>query len=185
MTIQPKHLAPITFVCDVAVDGYSPVPFLAGETYASQVVDRTASPTFAEYVTLSFGSDDETLSGDVDIYVYGDIGPGGTPSEFDENWNYWQVTQANIATPKWSVSANLWGQPLTSLPLKLIGTLTLSGPGWYRRPFVFNVATAFGGVVPPRWAVVVHNKSSHGLFGEGPNGQRAWGQAVGMVAESV
>jgi len=185
MTIQPKYLAPVTFFHDVEVDGYTPVPFVAGGVYASQIIDRTASPTFAEFVTLTFSSDVDPISGEVDIYVYSDIGPGGTPYENDANWIFPQVVQANVASPKWSVSASLSGVPISTLPLKLVGTMTLANAGWLTRPYTFNVASVFGGIVPPRWAVVVHNKSTFGLIGEGPNGQKAWGQVVGMVAESV
>ena len=186
MTIQPKYLAPVTFFHDVAGDGYTPVPFVAGGVYASQIIDRTVSPTFAEFVTLTFSSTEaETLSGEVDIYVYSDIGPGGPPGENGENWIFWPVVLANAASPKWSVSASLYGVPISTLPLKLVGTMTLANAGWHTRPYTFNVASVFGGIVPPRWAVVVHNKSTFDLGGEGPNGQKAWGQVVGVVAESV
>jgi hypothetical protein len=63
--------------------------------------------------------------------------------------------------------------------------MTLADEGWMMRPYTFNVASVFGGIVPPRWAVVIDNKSTHAIYGNGPNGQVAWGQVIGVVAETV
>lgn len=184
--IRPKYLP--TVVAQPELDGLNPVPFAAETLYSTPLVDRSATPTFAEFVRLGFlywGS----TSGEVDIYVYFDFGDNtASPPEGDinrSNWTVANVVNAEFATPKWKV--DMFAQPpIESWPAKLVHTFTVE-PATENYSYSFNVASVMGGMIPPRFAVLLHNK----IVGETlqPYGHssmlKAWCQIYGVQAEVV
>lgn len=184
MLIKPKYLP--TVVAHQEFDEFGDaVAFAPGKAYATQVVDRTLTPTFAEIVNVLIHPVSGTLTGTLDFYVYVDYGDNSaSPPDADENkqnWVYNPFVDAGFAVPKWSVNL-AWGKPL----MKKQGSFDISAVGLNEPIFhTFNVATVLGGVVPPRFGILLANNTLANLVGQGTQGEKSWCQILGVQAESV
>jgi len=183
--LKPKYLTPITAHFD---DDGDPVPFLTGNMYSSPLVDRTTTPTFAEYVQLGFWCDAAVPNNGVEVYIYSDMGDNhSNPPESDSdkrNWINESVTTAGTQFVKWKVTPEITSTTALSSMVKHVGTLDFLAQ-YDSSYMLFNVATYFGGIIPPRFAILVKNNTGDDIIFYGPNGQSAWCQILGVQAEVV
>lgn len=175
-TIRPKFLTPIQI--DHAVVDYVVAPFVDGAIYTSGLINRSAAATFAELVTVAFTYDTGTPDGVVEIWVYGDYGAFvyGT-------YDSWAFSQPNQSA---SAVVDMYGAHISSIGAIKAGEINMVGVAAYeKRLLKFNVASVFGGAIPPRYAILVKNDSGVSVVGNGPNGQDAWCIIQGVQAETV
>lgn len=187
MIIKPKILPTKVFFPEYSAPS-TPVNFTAGKIYATDVIDRSASPTFAELVEIGLRAASGTVTGDVKVYVYGSFTgnsttlPGyanepGTATAFYDG----QVTLSpkNAPAGRWLVNDTLTG-PTTGW--KLAGSFTPAEATGKPSYFSFNVASLFGGVVPMKFVILAHNNTSGDLMSIASN---HWCQVTGMQVETV
>lgn len=173
--IRPKLLTPITVLHEL--DGPNAVEFAAATSYVSGLIDRSAQPTFAELVRVGFrrGAGAAPV-GAVGVWVYYDYGSG---TAFVNTSKYPDTVSGATSGSIDPAADNLIHA----------GDIEFDGSeGYWRRFLSFNVAKLFGGVVPPRWALVVHNNTGAPIVGNGftgGDGSKYWAAIQGYQAESL
>lgn len=114
----------------------------------SAAIDNTTNLFLHALVFLKIKSASASTSstGYVNVYAYGTADGGTTYSD--------------------AVTGTDAGQTLTSPPnLRLIGTMNMVANAVTYDAGPFDVATAFGGVLPDHWGIVVENKSGAAFDG--------------------
>lgn len=186
MIIKPKILPTKVFFPQYSAPS-TPVDFAAGKIYATDVIDRTTSPTFAELVEIGLRASAGTVTGDVKVYVYGSFTgnttsvPGYTnePTTATAFYDGQVILSPKNAPNKWQINDTLT-DPTTGW--KLAGSFTPAAATGKPSYFSFNVASLFGGVVPMKFVILAHNNTDGALKAMASN---HWCQVTGLQVETV
>lgn len=164
--IQPKFLTPV-----VAQFEASPtlLQLLNNSIASTPVIDRSLTPTFAEYVKVSFKHEWSVVpTGNVHIRVFGwhsnETDNTLGPNEDIHDGNIFHGVLIKTITP-------------SDYYIQYGDTYVLT--------LTFNIAEYFGGIIPPRFRVVIENTSNF-LIEHISGEQRDWWCTVtGVQAESI
>lgn len=151
--IKPKALAVLDYSM---VNGF----LEPNESFATPFIDRTLTPTFAEFVSVQMqGQWEGTVVSPGKAYVYVVAHTGGlTISDSEVEFNTVNRILGGVT--------NFY---LNKIGAILVGELNFNDPVATNlsRGCRFNAAKAFGGVIPTQFSVVVENKSGMQLRNPG------------------
>lgn len=166
--IQPKFLTPITRTqsTSMAID----------EAWSSGLIDRRTTPTFAEYIDIYLFKN-AVSTGVVNAYLFSIV------SASDPHWTT-ATSPGPIAGFQWDPQDGYSRQYSLLFELDKLYSAN-SGSTFHKK---FNLAEYCGGAIPPRWIIVVENKTDitldAGGFGMG-RPDNHWIDILGVQAESV
>ena len=92
----------------------------------------------------------------------------GTPSNGNDVYLYASEDETNYTYNATGADAGLTMPAATSLQFVLLGrinTATAGGLAW--KQIFGSIASAFGGVIPPKWGIVIDNQSGLAFAGSG------------------